>query len=45
MSFIDDTTDIYHRIKHLYLPCVVCLWLCQAKYITVVFNIPYRRHM
>ena len=24
---------------------MVCLWLCQAKYITVVFHPPYRRHM
>ena len=44
-THIDNTTDIYHRIKHLYLIHMVCLWLCQAKYITVVFHPPYRRHM
>lgn len=45
ISLIDNTTDIYHRIKHLYLIHMVCLWLCQAKYITVVFHPPYRRYM
>ena len=47
-------THMYHirksyrhlpRIKHSHLIHMTCLWLCQAKYITVVFNALYRRHM
>lgn len=33
------------RIKRLHLIHMTCLWMCQTKYITVVFYQPYRRHM
>lgn len=33
------------RIKRLHLIHMTCLWMCQTKYTTVVFYIPYRRHM